>query len=294
MKIYFATFYLSWIVLTVLIASLPFPAQLDPFFYSFLSIFVLGVYLLVLFFLSRIVIREVSTRKPKELLSYFAIVAIFLVVFFFGRQLSLSSGVVGGALATVNLLFGATLLGCFLATAIKRVGEMIPVCITAAVADGISVTKGPTKTMIGDISAYYTGGGEGVAPMVDFILVKIALPGAERLVPVFGITDWIFVVLLSAALYRLNLSDSLLPGRFNVGGFLVVPVAGLSLYVSIIIAQLTGLFLPAMAGIASLFLLFLVVKYSLHKQMRPMDIYYTLFFSGAVTVLLLVYATKVA
>lgn len=294
MKILFGTYYLCWIFLTFLISLIPVPADLGPLLQTLIGVIVLGVYLLVLSSLSWRVIKTMSFRQPRDAVGPAVIVTVLLAFFLISRQMPFFSGVFGGALVTANLLFGATLLGCFLAIAIKRVGELVPVCITAAVADGISVSKGPTKAMIAEITEYYTTGGDGNIPLVDFILIKIALPGYERLVPVFGVTDWIFVALLSAALQRLNLSDNLMPGGLSSSSLLAVPVAGLALYITIIIAQLTGLFLPAMIGIASLFLVFLVVKYDLHRKTRRIDFYYTVIFAGAVAISLLVYATKLA
>ena len=294
MKLIFLAFYFCWFLLTIFIISIPVPSNLSPFLHSLLSIIVLGAYLLLLSSLARVVIKSIVVVERKELVTYFAVVVILLAIFVLGRQMQLSVGAFGGTLATANLLFGATMLGSLLATAIQRVGELVPVCITAAVADAISVSKGPTKAMIVDINEYYTSGGEGAAPLVDFILVKIGIPGIENLVPVFGITDWIFVVLLSASLYRLNLKDNILPARFRAGELLFVPVAVVALYLTIILAQLTGLFIPAMVGIALLFLVFLVIKYNLYKQIRKIDLYYSVFFPSAVAVALFLYARNFA
>lgn len=292
MKVLFFAFYLCWILLTFIFISIPTSSYFGPFLHALLSSIVLGVYLLILSSLAHEVIKKTVSLNRKEIAGYIVVVAILLIIFLFGRQTQLYSSMLGGALSTANLLFGATMLGSLLASAINRVGELVPVCITAAVADGISVSKGPTKTMIADITEYYTSGGEKAVPLVDFILVKIGIPGYDNLVPVFGITDWIFVVLLTAALHRLNLSDNVMPARLGVGGLLTVPVAALALYVTIIIAQLTGLFIPAMVGIAMLFLVFLIIRHDLLRKVKRTDIYYGVFFSGAVAVSLILYATN--
>jgi len=50
----------------------------------------------------------------------------------------------------------------------------------------------------------------GAPPFVDYLLVKIAMPGFEALMPVFGISDWIIIAFLSAATCKFNMNDNLI------------------------------------------------------------------------------------
>jgi hypothetical protein len=89
---------------------------------------------------------------------------------------------------------------------VKRPAEIIPLGVVAALADLFSMLSGPTKHMAEEISTYYVSGMEGIPPFVDSLLIKIPLLGAGTLVPLFGVSDWIIVVFLTAAANKFELN----------------------------------------------------------------------------------------
>lgn len=283
-------FYLLWVFLNILIYSLPIPHDFAVKYSSILIIIIIGVYLLAASSLAYTIINTISSCHRQEVIGYlFMVVLIMFLAMLYSWGYG-EIGVIGSAVSTANLLVGATVTGSLLSTAIKRIGELVPVCITAAVADTISVTMGPTQSFAAKITAYYEGGREGPAPLVDLIIIKVGIPGFDAPVPLFGVTDWIFLILLSAALIRLGKTDNLLSINESIGRYIFVPVSVVALYAGIIIAQVTGLFIPAMVFITSFFLVFLMLQYKVHRKLRRVDIYYSCFFPCAVALVLLIYS----
>ena len=283
-------FYLLWTFINVLIYSLPIPHAFAVHYSVPLVIIVVGVYLFVASSLAYTIINATFSSQRYEVIGYlFLVVLVMSLAIAYSRILG-NMGVVGTAVSTANLLVGATVTGSLLSTAIKRVGELVPVCITAAVADSISVTMGPTKSFAAEITVYYEGGKEGPPPLVDFIIIKAGIPGFDAPLPLFGVTDWIFLVLLSAALLRLGKTDNFLSTNGSIGRYVFVPVSVVALYIGFIFAQLTGTFIPAMVFITSFFLVFLVLQYKVHRKLRRVDIYYSCFFPCAVALVLLLYS----
>ncbi len=289
----FIRFYLLWTVINVLIYFLPIPHDFGLQYSSLLIIIAVGVYLLAASSLAYTIINATSSRQRHEVIGYLLIVVLIMALAIVYTSVFGNMGVVGAAVSTANLLVGATVLGTILSTAIKRIGELVPVCITAAVADTISVTMGPTKSIAAEITAYYGGGREGPVPLVDFIIIKAGIPGFAAPVPLFGVTDWIFLVLLSAALIRLGKTDNFLSVNGAIGKYVFVPVSVVALYISFIIAQLTGTFIPAMMLITCFFLVFLILQYKVHRKLRRVDIYYSCFFPCAVALVLLLYSDAI-
>lgn len=162
-------------------------------------------------------------------------------------------------LASANLVIMALLLGNFLVSGLNRPSELIPVCIVMSVADLISVLTGPSKQMIKGIEAYYRHGRLGAVPWSDFLLVKIAVPGVDHMLPVFGVTDVVVLAFLIAAAHKFRLNDNLLGrglGDMKGGACLVrwFPVAGGGLAFALLAAHGFNLFLPALPVIALFFL----------------------------------------
>lgn len=185
-----------------------------------------------------------------------------LVVFLIGYLLAAVAGVEGNLLSafrTANLILLACVLGSWLSTALKRPAEIVPVCCILAAVDAFSVFSGPTRYLTGALTRYYEEGMAGAPPLVDFILVKMPLPGHGALMPVFGISDWVAVVLLSAAARRFHMNDNLLAKTGS--RFLFFPLAALGLLLSIVAARETGIYLPALPMIAGIFLAVMLVKY---------------------------------
>jgi hypothetical protein len=286
-------FYLFWTFFNVLIYYLPIPDDFAVQFHSLLIIILVGVYLFTASSLAYTIIKAIPSAQRHEVIgSLFLVVVVMSLALIYSRIYG-DIGFIGSAMSTANLLIGATAIGSLLSTAIKRIGELVPVCFTAAVADTISVTMGPTKSFAAEITAYYEGGREGAPPLVDFIIIKAGIPGLETPIPLFGVTDWIFLILLSAALIRLGKTDNLLSINGSIGRYVFVPVSGVALYAGFIVAQLSGTFIPAMVFITSFFLVFLILQYKVHRNLKRVDIYYSCFFPCAVAVVLLLYSGSI-
>ncbi|PLX86319.1 MAG: hypothetical protein C0617_01715 [Desulfuromonas sp.] len=156
------------------------------------------------------------------------------------------------------LLLVATLTGAALARHIHRLWEIVPVCIVMTLADVASWLHGPTAGFAHQIEQYYLAP-EGPPPLIDMVLVKLALPGPAGLAPVFGISDWIMVVFFAIVARRHGVNDNLIgtPGerlarQGRIGRYL--PVSVVALFVATVLAQASGLFLPALPLIALIML----------------------------------------
>lgn len=169
------------------------------------------------------------------------------------------------ALKSGLLLLVATLTGAALARYVHRLWEIVPVCLVMTLADFASWLYGPTAIFTQEIQDYYLRP-EGPPPLVDMILIKLALPGAVELAPVFGLSDWIMVVFFAVVARRFAVNDNLLgasgaalaqQGKF--GRYLPLPVA--ALFVATSLAQVSGLFLPALPLIALIMLLCYAGRY---------------------------------
>lgn len=162
------------------------------------------------------------------------------------------------------LLFVATVTGAALARYVHRLWEIIPICIVMTLADFASWLYGPTAAFTRQIKDYYVTP-EGPPPLVDMILVKLALPGATGLAPLFGIADWIMVVFFAIVARRFGINDNLigasgesLAKQGKIGRYLPVPIV--ALFVATILAQATGLFIPALPLIALIMLLWYALR----------------------------------
>ena len=81
------------------------------------------------------------------------------------------------------LLLVAALIGAALARYVKRLWEIVPICIMMTLADFSSWLFGPTAGFTQQIQQYYLHP-EGAPPLIDMLLVKLVFPGAGRLLPV--------------------------------------------------------------------------------------------------------------
>lgn len=163
------------------------------------------------------------------------------------------------------LLFVATVTGAALARYVHRLWEILPVCLVMTLADFVSWRHGPTAGFTREIERYYLAS-EGPAPLVDMILVKLAFPGVAALAPLFGISDWIMVVFFATVARRHGVNDNLLATagetvarQGRLGFYLPVPVA--ALFAATVLAQATGLFVPALPVIALVMLLWYGVRF---------------------------------
>ncbi|MEE4242003.1 MAG: hypothetical protein V2I36_11100 [Desulfopila sp.] len=280
---------LLWIVPTLIFAWLPIPENAGSVQRSLISFFFIALYILLAANLAyRTIVVIINSGTGILYHCAAAVVVIFGVLYVFsgiwGKSQILS------AFLTAILLFGAAAAGAVLSTAVKRIGELLPLCLTAATADLMSVLRGPTRVMADDIVAYYEGGMEGTPPFIDYVIIKAGIPGFSIPVPLFGVTDWILVALLSASLFRLNTSENIFSGGAAMGKHVFLPVSACSLYAAIVIAQITGVFIPAMLFISFFFLLFLFSHFKLYRELRKSDLFYSIVFPGSVALLVLLFA----
>lgn len=168
------------------------------------------------------------------------------------------------------LLLVATLTGAAMAKFVNRLWEVVPVCIVMTLADFASWLAGPTAGFVRQLEQYYLKPA-GPPPLIDMILVKLASPGASDLVPLFGISDWIMVVFFAIVAQRYGINDNLVGrggetlARQGLIG-LYVPVSVVALYVAVVSAQFTGLFIPALPVIAVIMLLWYALYYLSARQ----------------------------
>lgn len=148
------------------------------------------------------------------------------------------------------LLIGA-LVGTVLARYVRRLWELVPICVAMTLTDLASWNYGPTADFSRQIRQYYTAP-EGSPPLIDMVLIKFALPGAADLAPVFGLSDWIMVVFFAVVAKRHGVNDNLL-GMFSQRPNqrrCYLPISVAALFAAILLAQATGLFIPALPVIA--------------------------------------------
>lgn len=152
------------------------------------------------------------------------------------------------------LLLVATVTGAALARYINRLWEIVPICIVMTLGDFASWLYGPTADFVRQIKQH-TLFPEGPPPLVDMVLIKLVFPGPLGLAPLFGISDWIMVVFFAIVARRFGVNDNLIgsPGEKlarlgQIGRYLPVSVA--ALFAATVLAQMSGLFLPALPLIA--------------------------------------------
>ncbi len=222
----------------------------------------MSLYFLLALSLSFRVIKSVlaNTHTPPRVYALVIASLIWCFLYLITRGED-TTGVHFSILGTCNLLIFATLAGSMLSSAVKRVGELFPICVTAAIADIVSVYFGPSKEIATSLGNYYESGLVGPPPLSDFIIVKMMIPGYAFPVPLFGVTDWILVVLLSSALLRIGKSDNVLRMQGKIKEHVYLPISGCGLMGSVFLAQFTGVFLPALPIISLLFLSFVILKY---------------------------------
>jgi hypothetical protein len=246
-------------------------------------VFILLASFLTMFFMTHI------EKHIKENTSIRFTLLLFVFLVFISNYgfvvLTLNKNSFLNALSIANLLFFACIVGSWITLPLKRPAEIVPVCVVVAFADLFSVFTGPTKHFAGSISEYYKGGMQEAPPFVDFLLVKIAVPGFKILMPVFGISDWIIISFLSAAAVKFNMNDNIF-AKFP--GFLFLPVAAAGLIVSIIIARVADVFIPALPSVVIVFLGFMMIKYPEMRRLEKAELVPMLIFSGILMLLMII------
>ncbi|WP_136806050.1 hypothetical protein [Desulfosediminicola flagellatus] len=216
---------------------------------------------------------SLKQRLPQRLL----VLAVCVLIFGSGYTMVTLLGIQGNlisAIHTANLLFFACVLGSWLTEPLKRPAELIPLCLVMSLIDIFSVFQGPTRELTSNLVGYYGSGQPGPPPLVDYILIKLPLPGQSSLLPVFGVSDWIMIVMLSAAAAKFGMNDNILH-RF---GKVYFPVAAMGLVATILAARELDMYLPALPMIAVCFLAvmsfkFPEVRHLTRNELRPMALF---------------------
>jgi hypothetical protein len=167
------------------------------------------------------------------------------------------------------LMLVATLVGAALARYVQRLWEIIPIGIAMTLADFASWMFGPTANFTEQLKQYYRHP-IGPPPMIDMVLIKFATPGSDMLVPVFGISDWIMVVFFVMVADRFGINDNLIGATGTVlarqkkfGRYL--PVSVVALFCAVSLAQISGVFIPALPLIALLMSLWYAIYQVRHN-----------------------------
>jgi len=177
---------------------------------------------------------------------------------------------------TANLFVFANLLGAWMVKPLKRPAELIILCVVVALSDLFSVLKGPTRMIINDLKVYYETGMAGPAPAGDFLMIKVVVPGAADLQPVFGVSDWIILVFLSAAACRFGINDNLagkslstMADRNRVSFYF--PVAGLGLFSAVAAALFLQVFVPVLPLVALVYIAYILAVFPSSRKLKKSD-----------------------
>lgn len=272
-------FYLSWILFSL---GLNWAGHWIPFSVSGVASYLfMFTALLLLSGLTGLYRQQIEPQLQQSQLlrigGLFAGLLLSAGIYILVAKLALRSDLIS-AFHTANLLFLACLLGHWLVIPLKRPAELVPLCLVMSLVDIYSVFKGPTKSLTNDLSNYYSSGQSGAPPFIDYILVKFPMPGQAGLQPVFGISDWILIAMLSAAAAKFGMSDNLF-GRRSLP-YLSVAVIGL--IISIMLAREANLYLPALPLVALFFLSMMAFRHPEIRQLtrnelRPLGLIFILF-----------------
>ncbi len=236
----------------------------------------------------------IDTDTVRRLFWISVLTLIFILLYLPVGQAGLKSNTIT-ALSTATLVLLACVAGHWLVIPLKRPSEFIPIGMALALSDIFSVFSGPTRNFAEDISDYYGKGMAGPVPLVDFFLVKMPIPGNDYFMPVFGITDWVVVALLSAGALRFSMNDNI----FSLAGSkpapnrspAFFPVAGIGLILSIVAARSIHLYLPALPFIVIVFLGTMAAKYPAVRKLGSEEIRAMIFVSALMGVLMAVFAS---
>ena len=204
-----------------------------------------------------------------------ASLALALFLYLMGQHLAIGRSMIF-ILNTANLFVFANLIGALIIKPLKRPAELIILCVVLALSDLFSVISGPTRVIVKSVKAYYEGGMQGPAPPGDFLLIKFPAPGTEMLQPVFGVSDWIIIVFLSAAAFKFGMNDNLagkglsaMAHRRRMGFY--VPVAGIGLLLAMAAANLLNIFIPVLPMIALVFIGYLLIFHPSARRLKKTD-----------------------
>lgn len=218
------------------------------------------------------ILRLIPVFDKKNGLFLFGVcLAVWALIFFLKPVGQLSSSIVG-VMGTLNLIVAAISLGRALSTGLMRPAELIPVCLVAAAADLASVLAGPTQKIAGILENYYTGPMTGPPPLADYFLIKVPVWGSSHLMPLFGVSDLVFLVLLSAGAEKFRIDHKLF--KF--------PAAGLGLVFGVFLAHSTSQFIPGMPLMVLFFLPVVLFQSPEARQLKVSDMVYSILFPAII------------
>jgi hypothetical protein len=176
-------------------------------------------------------------------------------------------------LNTANLFTAASLAGLWIIKPLKRSTELVILCLVLALSDLFSVLGGPSRQIVDAVKTYYEGGMTGSPPLGDFLLIKFPVPGAGHLMPVFGVSDWIVVVFLSAAARKLAIDDNVAgkslhamdAGKRAQSYF---PAAAAGLLLAVWTANILNRFIPALPIVSLVFVGWLLLFHPPARDFR--------------------------
>lgn len=233
-----------------------------------------GFVLAQLYLAAQVILPAIQLEPEKRNRGFYLFWLLVLValIWLVNRLSIAESRLLVSALASGLLLFTGTLVGVALARYVKRLWEVLPLCLVMMFADFSSWAIGPTAEFAREIEAYYLDPA-GSPPLIDMVLVKFAYPGASDLIPVFGVSDWIMVVFFAAVARRYRINDNLLgpppSGRYpdRLCG-LYLPVSAVALFVAIMLAHASGSFIPALPLIVLVVVVFFLLRTLPQKLFR--------------------------
>lgn len=204
-------------------------------------------------------------KNNKSRRNFIVILIIARLLLFQVESVGSFIGVFAGIVGSTTLIICSCLLGSYLSQAINRLPEIIPVCSVAFTVDLYSVLNGPSKKIALQIGDFYSNGAKGPVPFADIILLKIPNPSVEYLVPIFGVSDWIFVIFLSSVMLKFKISDSIIGKDTNdvVNSpkmHIYFPLVSIALLLSSILASIFDVFIPALPVIIMIVLPWVIVK----------------------------------
>ena len=273
-------FYFSWIFISLLgyLLSAYFPQQSLLFKYALMSGFKLfGVIILLIITTYFLIYQEPyfqrqSRIRIKLITLFLGVELIFIFVVRFTGQLNLITAIIGSA----NLIVFSLLIGTWLVYPLKRISDLIPLCLVMSFADIYSVFIGPSKSFSYNISEFYQGGMKGLPPFSDFLLIKFPVVGSTLPYPIIGVVDWLIIAFLSAAVLKFKFSDNLVGKSIasicktkRYSPYLPISVVGLLF--AILISNFTGIFVPVLPVIAGFFVLYLVFFIPEARQLSRSD-----------------------
>lgn len=167
-----------------------------------------------------------------------------------------------GVLA-LGLMAVALPVGYWVGDRLEKVSNLVPVAVAFACADIFSVMQGPSRRVVEELAEHQLeveaaridaaanlppelareaadkAAAAIRAPLADYVVVHVPMPGTGSSVPILGIGDFIIVALLLRAAWLYGLSP------------LAIAVASLvSITVALAVSQLVGAAIPALPFIA--------------------------------------------